>query len=115
MDYTDENKNSRNNLQTEKFPLNVNKESKLPRLLSLFYFFQDERILIVEIKGGPYMKLKISLLLLILTFIFVITGLGFTYFKQNKTTPSKHNVTKENWLNDPYLRWSYTHERIHFS
>ena len=55
------------------------------------------------------MKLKISLLLLILTFIFVITGLGFTYFKQNKTTPSKHNVTKENWLNDPYLRWSYTH------
>ena len=33
----------------------------------------------------------------------------FTYFKQNKTTPSKHNVTKENWLNDPYLRWSYTH------
>ena len=36
MDYTDENKNSRNNLQTEKFPLNVNKESKLPRLLSLF-------------------------------------------------------------------------------
>ena len=56
------------------------------------------------------MKLKRSpLLLLILTFIFVITGLGFTYFKQNKTTPSKHNVTKENWLNDPYLRWSYTH------
>ncbi|RKI26257.1 serine hydrolase domain-containing protein [Bacillus thuringiensis] len=56
------------------------------------------------------MKLKKSpLLLLILTFIFVITGLGFTYFKQNKTTPSKHNVTKENWLNDPYLRWSYTH------
>lgn len=56
------------------------------------------------------MKLKKSpLLLLILTFIFVITGLGFTYFKQNKTTPTKHNVTKENWLNDPYLRWSYTH------
>ncbi|PGW81158.1 serine hydrolase domain-containing protein [Bacillus thuringiensis] len=56
------------------------------------------------------MKLKKSpLLLLLLTFIFVITGLGFTYFKQNKTTPSKHNVTKENWLNDPYLRWSYTH------
>ncbi|HDR7795118.1 TPA: serine hydrolase [Bacillus luti] len=56
------------------------------------------------------MKLKKSpLLLLILTFIFVITGLGFTYFKHNKTTPSKNNVTKENWLNDPYLRWSYTH------
>ena len=109
MDYTDENKNSRNNLQTEKFPLNVNKESKLPVYFLILYFFQAERILIVEIKGGPYMKLKISLLLLILTFIFVITGLGFTYFKQNKTTPSKHNVTKENWLNDPYLRWSYTH------
>ncbi|PEX82504.1 serine hydrolase domain-containing protein [Bacillus cereus] len=56
------------------------------------------------------MKLKKSpLLLLILTFIFVITGLGFTYFKHNKTTPSKNNVTKENWLDDPYLRWSYTH------
>ncbi|PFJ14052.1 6-aminohexanoate hydrolase [Bacillus cereus] len=52
---------------------------------------------------------KTPLLLLILTFIFVITGLGFTYFKHNKTTPSKHNVTKENWLDDPYLRWSYTH------
>ncbi|MEM5601413.1 serine hydrolase domain-containing protein [Bacillus cereus] len=50
-----------------------------------------------------------SLLLLIITFIFVITGLGFTYFKHNKTTPSKHNVTKKNWLDDPYLRWSYTH------
>ncbi|MBJ8074996.1 serine hydrolase [Bacillus cereus group sp. N12] len=56
------------------------------------------------------MKLKKSpLLLLILTCIFVITGLGFTYFKHNKTTPSKNNVTKENWLDDPYLRWSYTH------
>ncbi|WP_433772627.1 serine hydrolase domain-containing protein [Bacillus wiedmannii] len=56
------------------------------------------------------MKLKKSpLLLLILTFIFVITGLGFAYFKHNKTTPSKNNVTKENWLDDPYLRWSYTH------
>ncbi|MBE5106020.1 serine hydrolase [Bacillus thuringiensis] len=56
------------------------------------------------------MKLKKSpLLLLIITCIFVITGLGFTYFKQNKTTPSKNNVTKENWLDDPYLRWSYTH------
>ena len=61
------------------------------------------------------MKLKISLLLLILTFIFVITGLGFTYFKQNKTTPSKHNVTKD-WLNDPLLTLvAHTHERIHFS
>ncbi|AJG96278.1 serine hydrolase [Bacillus tropicus] len=56
------------------------------------------------------MKLKKSpLLLLIITFIFVITGLGFTYFKHNKTTPSKNNVTKKNWLDDPYLRWSYTH------
>ncbi|MGZ9771307.1 serine hydrolase domain-containing protein [Bacillus toyonensis] len=56
------------------------------------------------------MKFKKSpLLLLIITFIFVITGLGFTYFKHNKTTPSKHNVTKKNWLDDPYLRWSYTH------
>ena len=74
------------------------------------YFFQDERILIVEIKRRAIYETKKSpLLLLILTFIFVITGLGFTYFKQNKTTPSKHNVTKENWLNDPYLRWSYTH------
>lgn len=56
------------------------------------------------------MKLKKSpLLLLIITFIFVITGLGFTYFKPNKTIPSKNNVTKKNWLDDPYLRWSYTH------
>ncbi|PGZ07106.1 6-aminohexanoate hydrolase [Bacillus cereus] len=56
------------------------------------------------------MKLKKSpLLLLLLTFIFVITGLGFTYFKHNKMTPSKDNVTKKNWLDDPYLRWSYTH------
>ncbi|EOQ29000.1 serine hydrolase domain-containing protein [Bacillus cereus] len=56
------------------------------------------------------MKFKKSpLLLLIITFIFVITGLGFTYFKHNKTTTSKHNVTKKNWLDDPYLRWSYTH------
>ena len=55
------------------------------------------------------MKLKISLLLLIITFMFVITGLGFTYFKHNKTIPSKNNVTKKNWLDDPYLRWSYTH------
>ncbi|WP_242214081.1 serine hydrolase [Bacillus cereus group sp. BfR-BA-01383] len=54
------------------------------------------------------MKLKKSPLLL-LTFIFVITGLGFTYFKHNKMTPSKDNVTKKNWLDDPYLRWSYTH------
>ncbi|MGE1126289.1 serine hydrolase domain-containing protein [Bacillus wiedmannii] len=56
------------------------------------------------------MKLKKApLLLLIITFIFVITGLGFTYFKHNKTIPSKNNVTKKNWLDDPYLRWSYTH------
>ncbi|HDR4408954.1 serine hydrolase [Bacillus cereus] len=56
------------------------------------------------------MKLKKSpLLLLIITFMFVITGLGFTYFKHNKTIPSKNNVTKKNWLDDPYLRWSYTH------
>ncbi|MBY7121268.1 serine hydrolase [Bacillus sp. FSL M8-0063] len=56
------------------------------------------------------MKLKKSPLhLLIITFIFVITGLGFTYFKHNKTIPSKNNVTKKNWLDDPYLRWSYTH------
>ncbi|MEQ3594424.1 serine hydrolase domain-containing protein [Bacillus albus] len=56
------------------------------------------------------MKLKKSpLLLLIITFIFVITGLGFTYFKHNKTISSKNNVTKKNWLDDPYLRWSYTH------
>ncbi|WP_342715000.1 serine hydrolase [Bacillus paramycoides] len=52
---------------------------------------------------------KSPLLLLIITFIFVITGLGFTYFKHNKTIPSKNNVTKKNWLDDPYLRWSYTH------
>ncbi|MDD1368907.1 serine hydrolase [Bacillus sp. MHSD17] len=26
-----------------------------------------------------------------------------------KTIPSKNNVTKKNWLDDPYLRWSYTH------
>ena len=56
------------------------------------------------------MKLKKSpLLLLIITFIFVITGLGFTSFKHIKPIPSKYNVTKNNWLDDPYLRWSYTH------
>ena len=94
----------------EKFPLNVNKESKLPVYFPYFVFLsrraytysRNKRRAIYETKKSP-------LLLLILTFIFVITGLGFTYFKQNKTTPSKHNVTKENWLNDPYLRWSYTH------
>ncbi|KEK23259.1 serine hydrolase domain-containing protein [Bacillus gaemokensis] len=56
------------------------------------------------------MNLKRSpLLLLMLTLLFVITGLGFTFFKQSKITPSKENVTKANWLQDPYLRWSYTH------
>ncbi|MGE7632118.1 serine hydrolase domain-containing protein [Bacillus paramycoides] len=52
---------------------------------------------------------KSPLLLLLLVLLFVVTGLGFTFFKHNKTTPTKDNVTKENWLNDPYLRWSYTH------
>ncbi|MBO1581434.1 serine hydrolase [Bacillus sp. XF8] len=52
---------------------------------------------------------KSPLLLLILTLLFVVTGLGFVLFKQNKVSPSKENVTKENWLQDPYLRWSYTH------
>ena len=33
----------------------------------------------------------------------------FYILKHNKTTPSKNNVTKKNWLDDPYLRWSYTH------
>ena len=52
---------------------------------------------------------KSPLLLLLLVLIFVVTGLGFTFFKRNKTPPTKANVTKENWLDDPYLRWSYTH------
>ncbi|MDM5186229.1 serine hydrolase [Bacillus sp. DX4.1] len=52
---------------------------------------------------------KSPLLLLMLTLIFVITGLGFAFFKQNKVPPSKQSVTKANWLQDPYLRWSYTH------
>ncbi|MES9698151.1 MULTISPECIES: serine hydrolase domain-containing protein [Bacillus] len=52
---------------------------------------------------------KSPLLLLLLVLLFVVTGLGFTFFKHNKTTPTKANVTKENWLDDPYLRWSYTH------
>ncbi|QWG56835.1 class C beta-lactamase-related serine hydrolase [Bacillus mycoides] len=52
---------------------------------------------------------KSPLLLLLLVLLFVVTGLGFTFFKNNKTTPTKANVTKENWLDDPYLRWSYTH------
>jgi len=52
---------------------------------------------------------KSPLLLLLLVLLFVVTGLGFTFFKNNKTTPTKDNVTKENWLDDPYLRWSYTH------
>ncbi|EOA3903240.1 serine hydrolase domain-containing protein [Bacillus cytotoxicus] len=51
---------------------------------------------------------KSPLLLLILTLLFIITGLGFAFFKHNKITPSKDTVTKENWLQDPYLRWSYT-------
>lgn len=51
---------------------------------------------------------KSPLLLLILTLLFIVTGLGFAFFKQNKISPSKENVTKENWLQDPYLRWSYT-------
>ncbi|PED07181.1 serine hydrolase domain-containing protein [Bacillus pseudomycoides] len=56
------------------------------------------------------MNLKKSpLLLLILTLLFIVTGLGFAFFKQTKVSPSKENVTKENWLQDPYLRWSYTH------
>ncbi|CAI8756066.1 MULTISPECIES: serine hydrolase domain-containing protein [Bacillus] len=52
---------------------------------------------------------KSPFLLLILILLFVVTGLGFAFFKQNKVPPSKENVTKENWLQDPYLRWSYTH------
>jgi len=52
---------------------------------------------------------KSPFLLLILILLFVVTGLGFAFFKQNKISPSKENVTKENWLQDPYLRWSYTH------
>ncbi|UYO18241.1 serine hydrolase domain-containing protein [Bacillus sp. 41-22] len=52
---------------------------------------------------------KSPLLLLLLVLLFVVTGLGFTFFKNNKTPPTKANVTKENWLDDPYLRWSYTH------
>ena len=52
---------------------------------------------------------KSPLLLLLLVLLFVVTGLGFTFFKHNKTTPTKDTVTKENWLDDPYLRWSYTH------
>jgi len=52
---------------------------------------------------------KAPLLLLILTLLFLVTGLGFAFFKQNKVIPSKENVTKENWLQSPYLRWSYTH------
>lgn len=56
------------------------------------------------------MNLKKSPLLLItLTLLFIVTGLGFAFFKQNKISPSKESVTKENWLQDPYLRWSYTH------
>ncbi|WP_459502358.1 serine hydrolase domain-containing protein [Bacillus sp. C1] len=52
---------------------------------------------------------KSPLLLLVLTLLFIVTGFGFAFFKQNKISPSKENVTKVNWLQDPYLRWSYTH------
>ncbi|PFK43298.1 6-aminohexanoate hydrolase [Bacillus cereus] len=52
---------------------------------------------------------KSPLLLIILTLLFIVTGLGFAFFKQSKISPSKESVTKENWLQDPYLRWSYTH------
>ena len=34
------------------------------------------------------------------TNIHICNYRAWVYFKQNKTTPSKHNVTKENWLND---------------
>ena len=94
----------------DKYPLNFYKESKLPRLLSLFCILSREAYTYNRNKRRDrYETKKSPLLLLIITFIFVITGLGFTYFKHNKTTPSKNNVTKKNWLDDPYLRWSYTH------
>lgn len=38
---------------------------------------------------------KSPLLLLLLVLLFVVTGLGFTFFKHNKTTPTKDTVTKK--------------------
>ncbi|PEZ02220.1 6-aminohexanoate hydrolase [Bacillus sp. AFS018417] len=54
---------------------------------------------------------KSPLILIVLIFLFTLTCIGFTLFKQNKSFSSKQIVTKKNWLKDPYLRWSYTHMR----
>lgn len=54
---------------------------------------------------------KSPLILIVFTFLFILTGMSFTLFKQNKEISSKQTVTKKNWLKDPYLRWSYSHMR----
>lgn len=54
---------------------------------------------------------KIPLILIILIFVCILTGMGFTLFNPNKSFSSKQTVTKKNWLQDPYLRWSYSHMR----
>lgn len=58
------------------------------------------------------MRLKKSpLILIILIFLCILTGMGFTLFNPNKSFSSRQTVTKKNWLQDPYLRWSYSHMR----
>ena len=49
----------------------------------ILYFFQDERILIVEIKGGPYMKLK-NLPTLTYTNIHICNYRAWVYLLQTK-------------------------------
>jgi CubicO group peptidase (beta-lactamase class C family) len=54
---------------------------------------------------------KYPLILIVFIFLFILTGMSYTLFKQNKGVSSKQTVTKNNWLQDPYLRWSYSHMR----
>ncbi|ENQ3079739.1 serine hydrolase [Bacillus cereus] len=54
---------------------------------------------------------KSPLIFIILIFVCILTGIGFTLFNPNKSFSSKQTVTKKNWLQDPYLRWSYSHMR----
>ncbi|WP_020061116.1 serine hydrolase domain-containing protein [Bacillus sp. 123MFChir2] len=54
---------------------------------------------------------KSPLIFIILIFMCILTGIGFTLFNPNKSFSSRQTVTKKNWLQDPYLRWSYSHMR----
>ncbi|MCM3737833.1 beta-lactamase family protein [Bacillus cytotoxicus] len=54
---------------------------------------------------------KSPLIIIILVFVCILTGMGSTLINPNKSFSSKQTVTKKNWLKDPYLRWSYSHMR----